>query len=183
MAKTLAQKDWYEIVAPDIFDNKEVSKTPADESEKVMDRKIKMELKNLIKGTDKYYMDVFLKVNDIEGKRASTKLVGHKCSREYISRLVRRGSDRLDLVKEVETKDGKVLRVKIIAITLKKVNSSVEKKIRKEIWDLVEDKAEDMSFDEFMQAIFSNEIQKEIYQKVKKIYPLRTVEFRKTELI
>ena len=183
MAKTLAQKDWYKIVAPDIFDNKEISQTPADSSENLEGRQVKVELKKLLPKTDKYYMDVYLKLDEVKGDRVSTKLAGHECSRQYVSRLVRRNSDRIDLVEDYETDDGKDVRVKMIAITLKKVNSSIEKKLRKKIAEVVEEKIEGKNFDEFMDSVFSNEVQKEIYNEVKQIYPLRTVEFRKTELI
>jgi len=183
MARSVAQKDWFEIVAPDIFDNEKVSETPSDRKEKVDGRTVKVNLKDLVPTSSKYYMDVFLQVKDVEGNKAHTELVGQKTSKEYVSKMVRRRSDRIDKVMDVDTKDGKKVRVKIIASTLNNTHGSTKKAIKEKMDEIIEDNASSSSYVEFMNAIFQNEIQRELNDKCKKIYPLRSVEFRKTELL
>ncbi|MDY6777561.1 MAG: hypothetical protein SVU32_02775 [Candidatus Nanohaloarchaea archaeon] len=183
MAKSMMQKNWYELVAPDIFDNETVSETPAEKADKVVNRTVKVNLKELMPSSDKYYMDVFLQVTDVDGKKAKTELIGHDTSKEYISKMVSRRSDRIDRVIDAETQDGKEVRFKLVATTIQKTHSSAKTEIRKRMGEIVEEKAEDTDFEDLMEQIFQNEVQKEINEACQEIYPLRTVEFRKTELL
>lgn len=183
MARSVAQKDWYEIIAPDIFDNEKVSETPSDKKEKVDGRTIKVNLKDLVPTSNKYYMDVFLKVNEVEGNKAQTELVGHKTSKEYVSKMVKRRSDRIDKVMDVDMKDGKKVRIKIIASTLNNTHTSTKKAIKEKIDEIIQDEASSSTYVEFMNDIFQNQIQRNLNDSCKKIYPLRSIEFRKTELL
>jgi len=181
--KSVIRKDWYDLIAPDIFGGKKVSETPADSPSKVEGRTVKVNLKEVMPDSGKYYIDVFLKVKDVSGQKARTELVGHKCSREYLSRLVRRHSTRIDYINDLETKDDKQIRVKLIITTLGKCKSSVKKEIRKKAGEIVKDKVEASDFDQFMQTIFENKIQRTINDEVKTTYPLKSVEFRKVEVL
>ena len=183
MAKSVAQKNWYEIIAPDVFDKAKISETPSDREEKVLNRTVKVGLKELVPTSNKYYMDVFLQIYNIEGNKAHTKLKGHKTSKEYVSKMVRRRSDRIDKVMDVKTKDNKKVRVKIIAATINNTTSITKKSIRKKIEEIVREEASKNRFVDFMNSIFQNEIQQRLEENCKKIYPLKTIEFRKTELI
>ncbi len=183
MAKSVAQKDWYEIIAPDMFDKSKITETPSDRKEKIEKRTIKVGLKDLVPTSNKYYMDVFLQVKEIEGKKAHTELVGLSTSKEYVSKLVRRRSDRIDQVMNVKTKDGKKVKVKIMAVTINNTTTSTKKSIRKKIKEIVEEKASKNDYADFMNAVFQDEIQRELKDVCKKIYPLKKIEFRKTELL
>jgi len=182
MAQSVMQKNWFEIIAPDIFDNEKVAETPAEKGAKVEDRQLKLGLKDVMPSSNKYYMDVFLQVDRVDGKKAKTELAGHTTSKEYVSKMVRRRSDRIDQVADVETKDGRTVRVKMIAITIRKTNSGAKTDIRKKMEEIAREQASKKNFDQFMRDIFQDELQQEIDQACKKIYPLRTVEFLKTEL-
>ncbi|MDY6771203.1 MAG: hypothetical protein SV186_04585 [Candidatus Nanohaloarchaea archaeon] len=183
MAQSVIQKDWYELVAPDLFDNEVVAETPADKSAKVDNRTVKVNLKDLMPASDKYYMDVYLQVKSVDGNKAKTELVGHDTSKEYISKMVQRGTDRIDHVVDVETKDGQTVRVKLIGTTIKNTHSSAKTDIRKRMEELVTDHASKKNTDDFMRDIFQNEVQKKVNEECKEIYPLRTVEIRKTEIL
>lgn len=182
MAKSVLQKNWYDLVAPDIFDNEEVGQTPAEKDSMVGNRQIKVSLQDVMPSSDKYYMDVFLQVKDIDGNKAKTELVGHEVSKEYISKMINRRTDRIDHVFDVEAKDGGDIKVKLVAVTIKKANSSAITSIRNKMEELVDEKASKLGTEEFMEQIFNNEMQREINSECKKIYPLKTVEFRKTEI-
>ncbi len=176
------RKEWYDIVAPDLFGNEVVAQTPAEEEDLLDGRTVKVNLKDLMPTSKKYYMDVYLQVTDVEGSTAQTIVAGHDTSREYISKMVGRRSNRLDYVGDVTTKDGQDVRVKIVATTIRKTKSAKISRLRERIADIVEDAAEDQSFNDFMEAIFQDELQEQIKEDVKEIYPLRDLEIRKTEV-
>lgn len=182
MAKAVMRKDWYEVVAPELFGNDVVAQTPAEEPELLDGRTVKVNLKDLMPTSSKYYMDIYLQVTDVDGSKAKTRVAGHDTSREYISKMVGRRSNRLDYVGDVTTKDDVNVRVKIVATTIRKTKSAKISRLRKRIGDLVEDEAADRSFDDLMEAIFQDELQQELKEDVKEIYPLRDLEIRKTEV-
>lgn len=182
MAKTVLRKNWYEIVAPDVFDNETVAETPAEEQDLVTGRTVKVNLKDLLPTSGKYYMDVFLQVNDVEGDKAHTALVGHETSHEYISRMISRQSDRIDYVGDVETRDGTTVRVKVVATTIKRTKSAKIDAVRATIDEAVKDYAAEHTFDELMLAIFQNDFQQVLKDEARQIYPIRDLEVRKTEV-
>jgi len=49
--------------------------------------------------------------------------------------------------------------------------------------EIIEDKASEQSYEEFMENIFLDNLQQELRDKVNKIYPFRELEVRKTELL
>lgn len=182
MAKAVLQKEWYTLVAPGIFDKQEVGTTPAEESELVGGRTIKVNLKDLMPSTSKYYMDVYLQVEEVEGDTAQTRIAGHDISNEYLSKMIRRYSNRVDAVEDVQTADGETVRVKLVATTIRKTNSATVKDLRKEMIDVVEEQAADLSLAQFMKRIFAGDLQDEVEDAARQIYPLRELEVRKTEV-
>ena len=185
MAKKKAKikKSWYKLMAPSIFNNIEVSETLTDDISKLNNRKMKIELRKLMPNTDKNYANVFLQVKKIEGDQAQTVLYGHDCAREYIYRLSRKGTDRLDVIEDVKTKDGARVRVKAVAITLRKTETATKKDVGAKIREIIQKEATSKDFDKFMHEIFLNGLQKKILKAVKTIYPLRVLEIRKTEVL
>lgn len=182
MAKSVLRKEWYTIVAPDLFDNERIAETPAEEPGLLHGRTVKANLKDLRPSSDKYYMDVYFQVTDVEGNTAQTQLVGHDTAKEYVSRMISRRSNRVDVVDDVTTEDGVTVRVKLVAATIRKTKSANVSRLRNRITELVRQRAENSSFDAFMESIFDNDLQQHLRNETKTIYPLRDLEIRKTEV-
>jgi small subunit ribosomal protein S3Ae len=182
MAKAVLQKNWFTVQAPDIFDVEEVSETPAEKTSQVEGRTVKEGLNEMLDDSSKYYMDVTLKVTEVEGNKAFTEIQGLECSSEFVSRLVSKRSDRFDMVHDVTTEDRREVRVKIVGSTLRKTSSSTLSAVREELQEILDNHAESQVYNEFMENIFTDNIQEEMREKAEKIYPFRELEVRKTEL-
>ncbi|QGA80641.1 hypothetical protein [Candidatus Nanohalobium constans] len=182
MAKAVLQKNWYNIQAPDIFDVDDVSETPAEKASQVRGRTIRESLNELLDDSSKYYMDVTLKVTEVEGNKAFTEIQGLDCSSEFVSRMVSKRSDRFDMVHDVTTEDDREVRVKIVGSTLRKTSSSTLSAVREELQNILDEKAGEQMYNEFMENIFTDNIQEEMREKSEEIYPFRELEIRKTEL-
>jgi small subunit ribosomal protein S3Ae len=182
MPKAVLQKNWFNVQTPDIFDVEEVSETPAEKSSQVEGRTIKEGLNELMDDTGKYYMDVSLKVTEVEGNKAFTEIQGLECSSEFVSRLVSKRSDRFDMVHDLETEDGREVRIKIVGSTLRKTSTNTLKAVREKLQEILKNHAESQMYNEFMENIFTDNIQEEMRDKAEKIYPFRELEIRKTEL-
>ncbi len=183
MAKAVIQKNWYEIQAPDVFDVDELAETPAEKDPQVIGRTIKESLTELMDGTDKYYIDVSMKVTEVEGSKAFTEIDGMECSKEFVSRMIRKRSDRLDLVHDTETEDERKVRIKIIAATVNKTSSATLRQVRNRLKEIIDERASEATYSDFMKDIFRNELQSELRDSANEIYPFREMEVRKTELL
>jgi ribosomal protein S3AE len=182
MAKAVLQKNWYEIQAPDIFDEDTVTETPAEKDSQVVGRTVKESLNDLLEASDKYYADVTLKVTEVEGNKAFTEISEMSVSSEFVSRMIQTDTDRFDLVEDFETSDGETVRVKVVGATLRKASNKAMKNARKEISDVIKENASSQTYEEFMENIFTDKVQEEFRDRAEKIYPFRELEIRKTEL-
>ncbi|MFQ3275300.1 MAG: ribosomal protein S3AE [Candidatus Nanohaloarchaea archaeon] len=182
MAKAVIQKNWYEIQVPDIFDAEEITETPAEKDSQVIGRTVKENLTELMEDSGKYYVDVSFKVTEVEGNKAFTEIYGMECSSEYVSRMIRKRSRRLDVVKDFRTADNREVRIKVVGATVKKTSTNTLKDAREAITDILEEKTSEQSYNELMENIFMDNVQEELRDKVNKIYPFRDLEIRKTEL-
>ncbi len=182
MAKAVIQKNWYEIQAPDIFNVDSITETPAEKDSQVVGRRVKESLNEVMDDTDKYYVDISLKVTDVEGNKAFAEIDGMECSSEFVSRMIRKRSDRFDLVHDVTTEDDREVRIKIVGGTLKKTSSSTLNAVRNELEDILDEKASEQMYEELMENIFLDKVQEDLREKANEIYPFRELEIRKTEL-
>lgn len=182
MAEKWKGKEWYEITAPKMFNNKKLGVTPTSDPEELKGRTIEIGLNRLVPNTSKYFYKMKFQINEINGNKANTKFIGHSVSRDIISRMVRRGVRRVDARIETETKDKKKIIVKIISVTLKRVTSSVKNSVRKVISNTVKETVSKLNFDEFVGKIIKDEFQNQIRSRVSKTYPLRGLEINKTEV-
>lgn len=183
MAKAVIQKNWYEIQVPDIFDVDSITETPAEKDSQVVGRTVSENLTELMEDSSKYYVDVSFKVTEVEGNKAFTEIDGMECSSEYVSRMIRKRSRRLDLVEDFQTDDDRTVRIKVVGATVKKTSTKTLQDARQEISDIIEERASEQSYNELMENIFMDNLQEEFRDAANKIYPFRDLEVRKTELL
>ncbi|MFP4116037.1 MAG: hypothetical protein ACLFTQ_02430 [Candidatus Aenigmatarchaeota archaeon] len=179
----LKGKKWYTLKAPEMFGGKEIGEAPAQTDEELRGKTVSLGATELHGSSNKYYFKINLRVDKVEGDTARCKFIGHDCSRDFITRIVRKGSKRVDEITEVETSDGVEMRVKTICATIKSVGASTQTAIRKKIDEILEEQASQMSCEDFFKDILMDRLQKKVKKKVDKIYPLREIEFRKTEVV
>ncbi len=183
MAKAVIQKNWYEIQAPEIFSEEVIGETPAEKDSQVTGRTIREDLTEVLEGADKYYVDVEFRITDVEGNKAFTEIAGMECSSEFVSRMVRKRSDRIDLVHDTRTEDDRKVRVKVVGATIQNTSSKTLTKVRNRIKKVIDEAASRQDYGSFMESIFRDELQTEMRDQAEDIYPFRELEVRKTELL
>ncbi|RLE50605.1 MAG: 30S ribosomal protein S3ae [Candidatus Methanomethylicota archaeon] len=177
------EKRWYTVVAPAAFGNVEVGKIPSATPEGLIGRVVETTLYNITDDFSQQHIKLYFQIINVEGDKAYTIFKGHDLARDYLRSLIRRGSSRVDGIFTVTTKDGYEIQVAAISITEHRAKTSQERAIRKIMKEIIERKAEQLGFDEFVQQAVLGKIASEIYNEAKKIYPLRKVEVRKSELL
>lgn len=176
-------KEWFSIIAPKIFDEKEIGRTTTSDPKTLINRRIILSAIDLTNDLAKYYLKLSFKINKIDGNKALTEFDGSECLRDYISRMVVRRVRRIDAVQDLITKDGKKIRVKGIAVIPRRIKSSIQKNVRNKIKELVKAEIENSTLEEFVRKIFSDEIKNKILKEARRIYPVRNFEIRKTEVL
>jgi small subunit ribosomal protein S3Ae len=176
-------KAWYMVVAPPFFGNVELGALPAEEPEQLIGRVVEATLYDITSDFSHQYLKMFFQINEIDGKTARTLFKGHEYSRDYLRSLVRRRTTKVDGLFNLTTKEGYKLRVAVSALTLSRINTSQEKLIRNMMEKTVNEKAAVLTLDQFVQEMVLGKIASDVYNKAKKVAPLRHVGIRKSKLI
>lgn len=182
MARRAKAKQWFEIIAPKVFNNMEIGKTLATEPEALIGRRLTISAIEVTNDLRKYYLKLTFRIIKVEGTKAFTEFDGSECTRDYISRMVVRRVRRIDTVQDVITKDGFKVRVKCIAVIHRKAKTSIEKTMAEKIKEMIEDIVKNSTLHEFVSKMISDEIKNKIIKEIRKIYPVRHFEIRKVEV-
>ncbi len=181
MAKKLRGKEWYEIIAPKIFDEKVIGQTPVGDPQTLKNRVTSVSVINLLNDTSKYYLKFSFKIKEIKEKKAFTEFHGFECLRDYISRMVRHGVIRMDDVFDISTKDTTKIRVKTITLISKKASRKIEVNLRKFIKEKLEKEISSINLDEFIKRVLDDSLKRDLVDEGSKIYPIYNFEMRKVE--
>jgi small subunit ribosomal protein S3Ae len=175
-------KEWYPIVTPAFFGDFTVGETMAMDPQKIVGRVVEASLTDLTGDTNKYYFKFFFKISEVKDKKAQTIFMGHDCTRDFLARIVRRRSNRIDMNIIVDLKDAK-MRVKSVAVSNRPVSKAIETKVRHNINQVITESMNNMTLEEFLMQMVDGKLQQKIRKTVSKVYPMKQFEFRKTEMI
>lgn len=182
MASKLKGKEWYQIAVPKFFGDFIIGETMAMDPNQIKGRVIETSLTDITGDPNKYYLKFFFRVDDIKDNKAITKFIGHDCTRDYLSRIVRSRTTRIDTNDIIDLVDNKI-RVKTVAISNRSVSNNVASEIRRNIREIVINELTKLKTEEFIRGLIDGNLQSKIRKSLSKVYPLRHFEFRKTEVL
>ncbi|MCL5433598.1 MAG: hypothetical protein M1538_01290 [Candidatus Marsarchaeota archaeon] len=174
-------KKWFNIIAPKLFNEVEITEMPAND-EKIVGRNIIIGLELLTGNPAHAYTNVKLKVVNVNGDRAITQLVRLELVGSYIKSFVRRYKSISSAVLPVVSKDNKNAVVKLIAVTRSKSTSSKIKGIRQEMSNFTKEYFKNNDLDSIIKAIIEGKFQAEMGAKVRYVADLSKLEVRKLEI-
>ena len=117
----IKKKNWYKIIASKMFGNKELGETYLESPEQAMGRVLRINLKDLSGNVKDQNAYVVFKVKNINGIQLNASMIGYELTNSYVKRAVRKNANRLDDCFTIKARDGRVLIVKPLIITLHKV--------------------------------------------------------------
>lgn len=176
-------KIWFTLHAPKIFDENEIGKTLSKDGENLIGRIISIPFSEVSRDITKRNINLKLKIVKVTGEHAYTEIISYELSKPYLQRMIRRRSSKIEIVKDLKLKDGKKYRVKVIAITLNKANSSQLSGLNKEISKEIETIIPPFDIETLITALVTGKFQREIQKRVSKIYPLRYFDIGKIQLL
>ncbi len=177
------EKTWYQVLAPDYFDNKEIGTTPAGGADLLIGRTVTPTLYDLTGDFDRIHVKLRFKILEVTGQQASTVFYGHEWSSDYLRGLVKRGTSRIDWIGPILTKDDYLMRISVIVFTTTRSKTSQEHAVRKAIEKVIRTHAKKHVFDELVTKVVLGDLASEVYEEVKKIIPIRQCEIRKSKVL
>jgi len=175
-------KEWYRVMAPEMFNNALIAETMADAPEKLIGRIVETTMRELKGDVSKTHLKLRFQVSDVKGSDAHTKFIGHSLASDYIKRLSRKRRSQIDESYPVITKDGFELTVKALALAEKKIQPSQGTAIRNVMKDTINESAGNKPLGDFINEMISGGLSANIFSKCKHIYPLKKVEIRASEI-
>ena len=180
---TWKEKSWYTIKTPVNFEDKEIGETPAKDPELLIGRGVEVTMRELTGDFSKQYIKLRFEIDNVAGEVANTKFTGHKTTTDYVRSMIRRGTSRIDASTIATTKDGRKVKLQVLAVTVRRAKSSQQRYMRKVIEDLLVEAAAEKSFDDLIKSVVTGKLASEISHNAKKIYPLKSVEIIKSKVI
>ncbi len=177
------KKSWVAMYAPNYLNKAFLGETLTADRQAVVGKTLTLNLSIFTKDMKKQSTDVTFKVKSVVENNALTDVVGVSLTNSYIKRLVRRGKSKVEDSFEVTCKDNSKLRLKPIVVTNNVVNQSITTKIRHIVKEQLTELVKSNSAQGFFEILFKQKAQKELKDKLSKVYPLRYVDLRVAKLV
>lgn len=181
-AKKWKGKEWFVVTAPEMFGEAEIGEIPATDPQSLIGRNLEVSLADLGGNPNSYYIKLMFKITGLEGDRAVARFNGLNVMAERIYRIVRKRTSRVEVISDVETKDGWQLHVKILVILNRVSDTQIQRKIRLMAMDFLKDFASKSPIKDFVQTACDELIQKNIKKFGSKVYPIRFCEVARIQV-
>jgi small subunit ribosomal protein S3Ae len=174
-------KDWYSVLAPQAFNNVQIAEILGFEPESIVGRKVEATMQELGAGLSKQNYKFIFRITEANGLQANTEFVGHTLM-EGTARVARKRHTKIDQVADVTTLDSRNLRLKVMAVTERKINRSQESAIRLRIVEKLKEDVSKLTLDELIRKLMSDSISAALFSACKTVEPLRRLDVRASEL-
>ena len=180
-------KEWYRVLAPPVFERREVAETLTDDPNKLLGRVVITTPNEIAPDSGssnpaRPFIKMLLQVHDVKDKDCETRFIGHELTSDYVRRLARRRKTKVDVVFDVASKDATTAQYKVTAIADKRIQASQETALRHIIARSSTDFVVARDFNDVIRGIINGEMSRAVSQACKAIYPLRRIEVSKSEV-
>lgn len=172
------KRNWYEIHASKALRGAFLGETTVYAKEQVVGKRIKLNASTFTNDIKKQNIDAYFVVTTFTENKANAELIGVSLTNSYVKRLVRRGKTKIEDSFLARSKEGKVLRVKPIAITNSKTDKSITSRIRLELRAMMRKMLKETASEDFLADVLNQKFQREIKEVLSKIYPLKFIDIR-----
>jgi len=194
------RKQWYKMQSPPTVSNSvqvgwsPVNKTIGTKLSKdgLMNRVCEVSFADISDQTPFPWKKVKMQVEEVKGSSLYTSFYGINIIRERLYNYLRKRMSLIDVVADIKTQDGYILRVLITTFTARKpgqlrnntyAKHSQIRAIRKSFVKYVARRAANSNIGEFAQNIINEDVSKKLLEKGTKIYPLSHVLVRKVKVL
>lgn len=181
-AKKAERKYPVQLVAPDYLNSIKVGEAQVSDLDAFVGKTAKINLMYITNNVKNQNIRLTFKVIDVKSGLAKTTVSHYEQIAYYLGRFVKAGSDLLEDSVVATSADGKKVRVKPFIVTKSQATGMILSALRKVAREQIAKELSQVTFDEFMSSVISGKVQNVLRNEVKKIFPLKTFEFKKVEL-
>ena len=172
------KKKWYSIYATGLFKDQKIGESLSNEAASLVGKKIALNLMELTNDPKKQNFRIIFKVVKVENDKAAADLICYEMLITNVKRIMRKGVEKIEESLIVQSKDNINVQLKPMLLTRRKIKRSIASAIRKKLRETLLEEAKKLEYNELIQYIIFNKIQKQVKDAMNKIYPLVVVEFR-----
>lgn len=178
-------KKWYSVLAPQHFENKEIGEVVSADENNLLNRVVSVSLAELSGqySQNSLFTSLNFKIKDVKGRNAYSELVGHEISNSYVRTLVRRNRSLVNVVHDISTRDGKKVRLKLIAVSAAKLSETMRKNLYHAIMEELRKLDGEVDYYQLMDEVIFGKLAMKLFSKLSKITAMYRVEVRKSELL
>ena len=177
-------KRWFTIRAPrHPWNFQRIGETLGELEEHIVGRVYKMTQQEFNGDFTKMHVLLHFRVTEILGQDALTMFIGHSHQSDHTRRQVRRYRGKIDSVVDIITKDGFLVRIKTMMITEKRIQTSVKAAIRAKAKEMIVGFGAKNIYAKLQSSLINGDLETELLNAVKPIYPMRTCVIRKSQLL
>jgi small subunit ribosomal protein S3Ae len=177
-------KRWFTIRAPrHPWNFKRIGETLGETDEHIMGRVYEMTQQEFSGDFTKMHVLLRFRVTEVVGQDALTTFVGHAHQSDHTRRQIRRYRGKIDDVVDVVTTDGYLVRLKPLMITERRCQTSVKQAMRAKSAEIIRGIAAKANYSQLQESMLGGDMETEIRNAIKAIYPCRNVVVRKSQLL
>ncbi|MEM2131149.1 MAG: hypothetical protein QXM96_02750 [Candidatus Woesearchaeota archaeon] len=174
----IKKKTWVKIFSPKNLGNVEIGETYVEDPKTCVGRFVQVNLMQITNDIKSQMFDVKFEIVNASENKLETKISGYYFSTSAIKRLVRRNMTRVDDSIVARTKDNYLVILKPLLLTRNKVTKSVEYSLRMNLRKEIISFINKNDYETVFSAVLKYQIQKELREKLNKIYPIKNLEIR-----
>ena len=201
LGDTMLGKEWYDVIAPQTFNKRQIAKTIANKSkgtyhaaDSLKGRVFEVCLADAMEGDDALHkcLKFQLKGDDVEGRNVLTNFHGMSLTTDKLRSLLQKWCTLIEGQAEVKTSDGYTLRIFAIAFTTKKSSVQVKKnchcqsshvkKVRGKMAAVITANVHKTPLEKVIKLLQNESMAAAIKKECGGIFPLRDVFIRKVKV-
>lgn len=176
------KKKWYTVIAPKEMNNVVIGETLAAEAGLLVGRGFNVNLMTITNDMKKQNMMARFKVTSVKESIAETDFVALSLSTAHVRRLNKRARDKVEDSFKCKTKDGKTVTIKPLILIRNKMQRTALTSLRMTAREAIAKIAENSTFMDLSLSIINGDVQRQLKQPLKKVYPVMMAEIRALEL-
>jgi len=196
---TMARKEWYDVIAPVTFNNRQVAKTLVTKTigtklatDGLRHRVFQTFLSDLQGQPEHGHVKMRLRVEEIVGRNCLSQFYGMDTSVDKLRSMVRKWISLIECVVDAVTSDGYKLRFFVLAFTKPQekqvcrnsyANTSQKKQIRRRTFNIIRDNVTKSDLNAVVRKLHTKIIATEIETSGSQVYPLQNVVIRKVKTL
>lgn len=170
------------ILAPEYLNSAVIGNSEVTDLNTLEGKTLKLNLMYVTKNIKNQNIRLTFKVVEAKAGEAKTIVSTYAQIPYYLGRFVKKGSDLVEDAHTYTSKDGISIRVKPFAVTKQNASTMIVSALRLKTRELLEKEISSKTAGEFMNSVINAKIQTGFRNELKKIFPMKTFEFRRVEL-